>query len=367
MTNLSNAIKAQKNAENDLSEMETLLGMPDADLMQQSISAFLAQGKNPAAMYEAAIAEWQAASEELISEAEASDVPTAADLARMTKRALSEELPRYQKRLAKLQAMMPPPPEPEPDGGEYGMTCIECNEPATENINGEWYCKEHVPALEKQHQELPRGSSYYVLEVYIARLTAEERTALLDEGFHPTHEPDTIARKFGKRDLAALETMAEKLYDKFPGRVSTNKSWKSGLGGARPGAGRKPTHKGEPLYQQGYEAGYQASKRENAGRKRDWWKFRLMTEAREIEGQRLHRGVVLYDGNVFWQDKRWYASFEPALQCADETRDRLYRDMSVPESEAGYLDKEIRRFRRVEFELTPEQRAEIAQPVHIEQ
>ena len=138
-------------------------------------------------------------------------------------------------------------------------------------------------------------------------------------------------------------------------------------GGAREGAGRpKGTAKGT-TYQEGYNAGYQAGKRENAGRKRDWWKFRLMTEAREIEGQRLHRGVVLYDGNVFWQDKRWYASFEPALQCADEIRDRLYRDMSVPESEAGYLDKEIRRFRRVEFELTPEQRAEIAQPVHIEQ
>jgi hypothetical protein len=34
------------------------------------------------------------------------------------------------------------------DDGDYGMACIVCLEPATENVKSEWFCKEHAPKAE---------------------------------------------------------------------------------------------------------------------------------------------------------------------------------------------------------------------------
>ncbi len=198
-----------------------------------------------AALYAAAIAEWQAASEELISAAEASDVPTAADLAHVTKRALSEDLPRYQKRLAKLQAMMPIPPEPTKSKE------TSASEPAQQS---------------RESTQEPHTSGSYVLEIYTGNLEAHERETLVEEGFRTTNEPNTLETNCGKSRVA-VEALQEKLHNSFSGRISTNVRWSvEKRGGARPGAGRKPdsakAHTREPLYQQGYDAGYQAGRRQ---------------------------------------------------------------------------------------------------------
>lgn len=152
--------------------------------------------------------------------------------------------------------------------------------------------------------------------------------------------------------------------EQTPEADSSASTW----GGARPGAGRPEgtgkAAKKSPEYQTGYQAGYKAAIRPCI--QRDWWHFIAFSESRIFDGKKLYRGVVRYDDTILWTDDHWYTSFEPALFRSDEYRDLLYRDLSVPEKEAALLDKELRRFRNREFEMTPAERQAIAQPVRIE-
>jgi hypothetical protein len=36
------------------------------------------------------------------------------------------------------------------DGGEYGRVCLDCLQPATENVNSTWYCTAHAPKQEEE-------------------------------------------------------------------------------------------------------------------------------------------------------------------------------------------------------------------------
>ncbi len=79
----------------------------------------------------------------------------------------------------------------------------------------------------RQEQEKMRQKHAYQLEVYTGSLTSEERSALLEEGFATTEEPDTFITKriYSFHERAQLEALDEKLHQEFPGVVTKKKFW----------------------------------------------------------------------------------------------------------------------------------------------